>query len=135
MGRKTKRFFLVISNVILAAISSLVWCRIEFDSYSELITFLSIMIGFKLTFVSVIFNSSIREILYKHDDSEYYTALHRLAKELKSALFYEFFSIVAILIFQPFRYLFIFPVLVTSSYYFVSLVKTFFHCLTYPRNE
>lgn len=135
MNRKVKLFFLATSNVMLGVVSYLIWRRIEFEGYSELITFLSIMIGFKLTFVSVIFNSSIREILYKHDDSEYYTALHRLAKDLKSALFYEFFAIVTMLIFQPFRHVFILPVLVTSGYYFVSLVNTFFLCLTYPRNE
>lgn len=135
MNRKTERFCLVIGNLIFAVISCLIWSRVEFKGYSELITFLSILIGFKLTFVSTIFNSSIREILYKRDDREYYTALHRLAGRLKCSLFYEFSAVAVILIFQSIRHIFILPVLATSGYYFVFLVNDFFRCLTYPRNE
>jgi len=36
----------------------------SFNSYSDMITFLSIMIGFTITSLSILYNSSLRKTLY-----------------------------------------------------------------------
>ena len=134
MTRKNKQIALIVGNLAFAVVSFLLWRETDYKGYSELITFLSIMIGFKLAFVSVLFNSSIRSMLYERNDKEYYTALHRLSKQVHFAILYEFFAVVSLLLI-PCRFILVLPIIATSSFFFVTLVNLMFLCLTYPRND
>ena len=135
MKNKTYVILIILINAICSVISFYLWRNNDFKCYGELVTFLSIMIGFKLTFMSVLFNSSLRKILYEKDDNEYFTALHRLANQVRFALFYEFFAVVSLMFLQNYRFVLILPIIVTCCVFFVALVNIFLLCLTYPRND
>lgn len=144
MQRKTidKVFWSVL--LVVGVASSFYWYwRETFDGYSDLITFLSIMIGFKLTFISVLFGSPLRRILHDTKDLQYHTKLHRLSSMVKKSLYFEFGSILALFVVPDAavlfglpvgRYLLIGPILWIAGYNFYRLCELFFECFVFPTN-
>jgi hypothetical protein len=65
---------------------------------SDVITFLSIIIGFQATSLSIIFNSKILNQLFISPDSLYRTQLHRLSSYYKFSIIFESLCVVGLLI-------------------------------------
>ena len=121
---------------------------VSYISYSDIITFLSIMIGFKIASLSILFNSPLRKTLYDRKIKYYQTELHRLKDFYKHSLFFEAFSIFMLFImpdklyclcivnfdFEIGRYLLILPILIGTLYCFYKVCSDLFKIFVYPTN-
>ena len=119
-----------------------------FENYSDIITFLSIMIGFKITSLSILFNSPLKKTLYDRKIVIYKTELHRLRDFYRYSLFFEAFSIIILFVvpknifcfcFMNFdfvlgRHLFIFPILIGTMFCFYKVCSDLFKIFVYPTN-
>lgn len=149
MRPQRKDWFLWIGNIVVFFVSLGYFGQVGFERYSDLITFLSILIGFKLTFVATIFTSPLKRELYEAKDDEYYTKLHRLRSCVQKSLTADFIFIVLIFIvpdksfnisinsvnFPVGLFGIVGPLIWTSGRYFFLLSGYFFSLLTYPTNE
>lgn len=121
----------------------------DFDQYAELITFLSIMVGFKITSLSILFNSVIKKSLYDQKNNSYETELHRLKSFYSHSLTFEVFAILILFLVPnyheynfsetvviPFgRYRFILPILLGVSYCFYKILKDLMDIFSHPTND
>ncbi|MBL4774917.1 MAG: hypothetical protein JKY87_02510 [Mariprofundus sp.] len=121
----------------------------SFNSYSDMITFLSIMIGFKITSLSIIFNSPLKKILYDRQISLYKTELHRLRAFYQHSIYFDVISVFLIFI-VPARsyiinvsqvditigkYLLVLPILLGSFFCFYKVFGDLLKIFAYPTNE
>lgn len=120
----------------------------SFDNYSDIITFLSIMIGFKITSLSILFNSPLKKALYDRKIEIYKTELHRLRDFYRHSLFFEAFSIIVLFVIPKDifcfcsmnfdivfgRHLFIFPILIGTMFCFYKVCSDLFEIFVYPTN-
>jgi hypothetical protein len=120
----------------------------SYNQFSELITFLSILIGFQITALSILFNSRILKILYDNKNKVYRTELNRLKSYFSYSIYFEIVSIVVLLIMQD-NYLFsikewefgiyksylVLPIITGSVYCFLKISNDFFRIFVLPRNE
>lgn len=120
----------------------------SFNRYSDLITFLSIMIGFKITSLSILFNSPLKKLLYDRKIKKYGTELHRLKGFYQHSLYFEVFSVFLLFIVPKIiytvvifnqniiigRYLLVFPVLTGVMYCFFKIYKDLLVAFVYPTN-
>jgi len=126
-------------------------CLIEprFNSYSDMITFLSIMIGFKITSLSIIFNSPLKKTLYDRHINLYKTELHRLKAFYQHSIYFDVISVFLIFI-TPInnyrlstlevdvilgKYLLVLPVLMGSVFCFYKVFGDLLKIFVYPTNE
>lgn len=120
----------------------------SYNQFSELITFLSILIGFQITALSILFNSRILKILYDNKNKVYRTELHRLKSYFSYSIYFEVTSIVVLLIFQDsysysfknwdlslYKSYFVLPIITGSIYCFLKISNDFFRIFVLPRNE
>jgi len=108
----------------------------KYNEYSNIITFLSIMIGFKITSLSILFNSSLKQSLYDRKNSIYGTELHRLKDFYKHSLYFEVISIsILFLIISDLKYIFIMPILAGTIYCFYKTTHELLKIFVYPTNE
>lgn len=70
----------------------------KFNRYSDLITFLSIMIGFKITSLSILFNSPLKKTLFDREIKNYGTELHRLKYFYKHSIIFEVLPVILLFI-------------------------------------
>jgi hypothetical protein len=103
---------------------------LEFISNS--ITFLSIILGFSITSLSILFSSNYVRNLYNEDDFEdkSLTLLHRLANYYKASFYISFFTLMYLLIIgiiPSIKYLeiIIFPLLGINIYIQYLLISLF----------
>ncbi len=141
-GKDLKIFIgLVISSFVLG-----IFLFPNYENYSDMITFLSIVIGFKITSLSIIFNSPLKKTLYDRRIKLYRTELHRLRDFYKFSIYVSCTNIVIILlvpnkstlIFDDFsigKSNLVLPVLVSSLYCLIKLCNELFHIFVYPTNE
>lgn len=136
------KFWGKIVGAVAVALGFAFWGR-AFDRYSDLITFLSILIGFKLTFASMLFGSPLARLLYDKSSPKYTTELHHLARILKNSLLFEFFSILVLFLIPDAypiwgvtvgRYILVGPILFITTWSFLEICNFFFHVFTYPFN-
>jgi hypothetical protein len=80
--------------IILSIIGGYWVFDIKFNRYSDLITFLSIMIGFKITSLSILFNSPLKKTLFDRKIKHYGTELHRLKDFYKHSIIFEVLSVI-----------------------------------------
>lgn len=137
---------------LLCAISFLAGIKLyhsNFDEYGNVITFLSIMIGFKITSFSILFNSVLKKTLYDRKIKKYGTELHRLKDYYKHALFFETISVLLFFIIPDNittiiikgntlilgRYLLVLPVLIGVFYCFYKILNDMLHIFVYPTND
>ncbi|QKF82937.1 hypothetical protein CRV08_02295 [Halarcobacter ebronensis] len=107
----------------------------EYKRYSDLINFLSIMIGFKIASLSILFNSPLKKTLYDRGNYLYKTELHRLKDFYKHALYYEVFSVCILFIDFPNKYLIIMPIISGTVYCFYKITSELLRIFTYPTND
>ncbi|MBW1649636.1 MAG: hypothetical protein JRJ44_02955 [Deltaproteobacteria bacterium] len=120
----------------------------KYDGYSDLITFLSIMIGFKITSLSILFHSPLKKTLFDRKIGKYQTELHRLRDYYKHSLIFDVLAIVALFIlpeeiflFNLFKttivigkHLFVLPILLGSVFCFYKITSDLFKIFTHPTN-
>ena len=121
----------------------------KFDGYSDLITFLSIIIGFTITSLSILFNSPLKKAMYDRLNPEYLTELHRLGAYYKFSLCFEVISIFILFIFPDVsttinfkniavhvgKFLLVLPIVGGSIYCFMKVVNDLLKIFVYPTNE
>lgn len=139
----------LISILITAFIIGFIILLPSFDKYSDLITFLSIMIGFKITSLSIIFNSNLKRTLYDRKIPLYGTELHRIKYFYQSSIFFDTIAVVIIFLIPSYNYLFILkgfeinfgkylivlPILFGSIFCFYKLFKDLLEIFVYPTND
>lgn len=122
---------------------------VGYKNYSDLITFLSIMIGFKITSLSILFNSPLKKTLFDRKIKKYMTELHRLRDYYRHSLIFEALSIVAIFIFPKQilsfnlcgttiiigKYLLVLPVLLGTVFCFYKITYDLLKIFVHPTNE
>lgn len=120
-----------------------------FDRYSDMITFLSIMVGFKITSIAILYNSALKKTLYNLKNKEYGTELHRLKYFFKHALVFEMLSILIILILPDCyyelsirnypiklgKYMLALPILIGVFYCFYKILNDLLKIFVHPTNE
>ena len=119
----------------------------SFNSYSDIITFLSIMIGFKITALSILYNSPLKKTLYDRKIKYYKTELHRLKDFFKQALFFEVASVMLLfvipeqtsIVFLTYKilirkHMIIFPILIGTIFCFYKVCNELFKIFVYPTN-
>ncbi len=121
----------------------------KFNRYSDLITFLSIMIGFKITSLSVLFNSPLKRVLFDRKIKFYGTELHRLKDFYKYSIIFEVLSVVLLFVIPERicavnikshiiiigRYLLVLPVLAGVVYYFYKIYNDLLKIFVHPTNN
>ena len=134
---------------IIILLSSLVGVFIinsDFCAYSDLIVFLSIMIGFKISSLTILFNSPLKKNLWDAKNKTYQTELHRIKDYYKHSIVFEVISVVLIFIIPQFNILLcwgaqlgkqsvVLPVLVGSAYCMYKICNDLFRIFTFPTNS
>jgi len=132
-GADLKLFWLVI---ISSGIGGFYLFDKTYNEYSNIITFLSIMIGFKITSLSILFNSPLKKSLHDRKNSIYGTELHRLKDFYKHSLYFEVISVATLfLIISDWKYIFIMPILAGTIYCFYKTTHELLTIFVYPTNE
>lgn len=107
-----------------------------YTEYSNIITFLSIMIGFKITSLSILFNSPLKKSLYDRKNKDYKTELHRLKDFYKHSLYFEVISVtILFLITSSNKYIFIMPIIAGTIYCFYKTTNELLKIFVHPTNE
>jgi hypothetical protein len=120
----------------------------DYDNYSDIITFLSIMIGFKIASLSILFNSPLKKKLYDRKILKYMTELHRLRDYYRHSLLFEVFSIVALftlpkrlfsfILFENEivmgKHLFVLPIILGTVFCFYKITDDLLKIFVYPTN-
>ncbi|MCI5227418.1 MAG: hypothetical protein D3918_12355 [Candidatus Electrothrix sp. AX2] len=137
-GKDLYSFYFVI--IISIVISPFVFDK-DFKKYSELITFLSIIIGFTITTLAIIYGSPLTTALYDSPDKNYYNKLKRLKHFFSHSIYFEILSIFLIFIYPEEitikgiiigKHLFILPILTGTLYCFYKIFKELLHIFSHP---
>ena len=145
-GKDLTQFVIIL---ILSLVFGFMIYDVEYNNYSDLITFLSIMIGFKITSLSILFSSPLKRTLFDRKIKRYMTELHRLRDYYRHSLLFETLSIVAIFVIPKQmgsfilwettvvigRYLLVFPVLLGTIFCFYKITHDLLKIFVYPTNE
>lgn len=121
----------------------------KFNGYSDLITFLSIIIGFTITSLSILFNSPLKKAMYDRRNDVYLTELHRLGAYYKFSLYFEVLSIFTLFIIPDIstkidlklfsitigKFSLVLPIVVGSIYCFMKVVNDLLKIFVYPTND
>ena len=135
--------------MIFLGISILIGIIVDFSflNESDFIVFISIILGFQITSVSILFNSRILLLFYNAKDSKYTNKLNRLASYYKSSIFFGFVSVVFVLFINPtwiclnLKYFsitkssFYLLFFISPMFWFYKTTKLFFDIFVTPRNE
>lgn len=119
---------------------------LQFDAYSDIITFLSIMLGFEITSLSVLFNSPLKNTLFDRKIDKYKTELHRLRDYYRFAIWLQIFYILLIFLipddfcfeFYKFcvaKHLIVMPILLGTVYCFYKLFCDLLKIFVHPTNN
>ncbi len=119
-----------------------------FERYSDLITFLSIMIGFKIASLAILFNSPLRKKLREAKADPYKTELHRIKDYYKHSITFEITSIITIFVIPESSNIeflnnaihlgkqsIILPILFGSAYCLYKICNDLFRIFTFPTNN
>lgn len=145
---KGRDFWWLVASIMLSLLLGLFWFDNTFKGYSDLITFLSIMIGFKISSLSILFNSPLRKDLWDKDKGckPYRTELHRIKDYYKTAIIFDVMS-VALMFVYPTCWQFdwwrihfgkqslVLPILAGSIYCLYKVCRDLFRVFTYPTND
>lgn len=145
-GKDNILFWLIIASSIIAGY----WVfDVAFERYSDLITFLSIMIGFKITSLSILFNSPLKKTLFDRKIEKYGTELHRLKDFYKHSLIFEVITVFLIFVIPDTicsflikseniiigRYLLVLPTLNGVLFCFIKVYFDLLKIFTHPTNN
>ena len=120
-----------------------------FEGYSDLITYLSIMIGFKISSLAILFNSPLRKKLWDANNAKpYKTELHRIKDYYKHSIIFEVVSIILIFTIPKClnidllhnaihlgKQSIVFPILIGSTYCLYKICRDLFRIFTFPTNN
>lgn len=143
---KGKDFCRLVVVITISLLLGLFLFDSSFNGYSDLITFLSIMIGFKISSLSILFNTPLRKALRNKECKPYRTELHRIKNYYKSAITFEVVSVALLFVypdclqFDCWRLHFgkqslVLPILAGSTYCLYKVCKDLFQIFTYPTND
>lgn len=121
----------------------------NFDGYSDIITFLSIIIGFTITSLSILFNSPLKKAMYDRQNIVYVTELHRLGSYYKFSLYFEVLSIFTLFVVSDLstkidlklfsvpigKFSLVLPIVAGSIYCFMKVVNDLLKIFVYPTND
>lgn len=109
----------------------------EYCEYSDLITFLSIMIGFKISSLSILFNSPLKKVLYDRKIMYYKTELHRLKCLYQHSIYFEVIAVTSLFVTysSSFRHLLVMPIICGTLFCFFFIVSDLLKIFVYPTNE
>jgi len=145
-GNDNKIFWILIAFSLVGGY----WIFDEnFKRYSDLITFLSIMIGFKITSLSILFDSPLKKTLFERKINKYGTELHRLKDFYKHSLIFEVSSVFLLFVIPEAicsfsikseniivgRYLLILPILTGVIFCFFKVYFDLLKIFTHPTNN
>ena len=85
-------------TIIISFLVGLFLCNSHFSGYSDLITYLSIMIGFKISSLSILFSSPLRKKLWDTKNCDYKTELHRIKDYYKHSIIIEDITVILLFI-------------------------------------
>ena len=111
--------------IVSVLISLFVWNH-KFSEYSEIVTFLSIIIGFEITSLSIIFNTPLKKTLYDRKNKYYKTELHRLRDFYRFSIYVCLASVVLVILIPEFSFQLCEILL---DYYTMFLLLVLNHCL------
>ena len=131
--------------VVSLIIGLFVW-NYKFSEYSEIVTFLSIIIGFEITSLSIIFNTPLKKTLYDRKNKYYKTELHRLRDFYRFSIYVCLTSVVLVILIPEFSFqlceiviiqksLFVLPIMTSSVYCFLKLCNELLKIFVYPTNN
>lgn len=111
--------------------------------YSDLITFLSIVIGFEVASLSIIFNTPLKMQLYDRKISYYRTELHRLRDFYRFSIYSSLFYVAFIFILPDFslwdwgywrigKLMTVIPIIFSSIYCIFRLCQDLFRIFVFP---
>lgn len=135
--------------IALSTIAGYFVFDVSFERYSDLIIFLSIMIGFEITSLSTLFNSPLKKTLFDRKIEKYGTELHRLKDFYKHSIIFEVLSVVLLFIipenicsiviksntFVIGRYLLILPILLGVVFCFYKVYNDLLKIFAHPTNN
>lgn len=120
----------------------------DYKSFSDIITFLSIIIGFEIASLAIIFNSPIKQVLYHRSIKVYRTELHRLRDFYRFSIVINIISVLIILLIPEFnielsfcnlsigicKSVLVLPILASTVYCFLRLLCELLKIFVYPIN-
>lgn len=120
--------------------------HLDINEYDALITFLSMIVGFEIASLSIIFNSPLKKTLYDKSAKYYRTELHRLRDLYRFSIYISLFYIIVIFLTPDFCWdikgsvkiqkdIIVYPILLTSTYCTSVLCKDLFNIFVYPTND
>lgn len=144
-GRDLIYFWLVI---IISFFGGLFLFDSHFDAYSDLITYLSIMIGFKISSLSILVSSPLRKKLWDTNNVKpYQTELHRIKDYYKHSIIFEVISVIIVFIIPKClnidllcgiihlgKQSVVLPILTSSTYCLYKTCTDLFRIFTFPTN-
>lgn len=144
MKRIKDRHIILISIIVLILLS-IFFIDFSFVEISNLTVFISIITGYQITSVSILYNSRILHILHKERDREYLNLLNRVAFYYKNTIFSGIIFVLYLIFIPEFKINFKYFIINNSSfyvafsfyilYYFVKVNLIFFKIFVIPRNE
>ena len=144
---KSKDLYVFIAVVICSIIIGFLYSNLVFFcNYDSIVTFLSIIIGFEITSLSILFNSPLKKSLYDRTNSVYITELHRLRSFYGFSIYIALISVLIVIFTPQFtitlidkwsiqRSIIVCPVIFPSVYCFIKLCKELLHIFIYPTNN
>lgn len=142
-----KHLYIFLCIFIVSTILGIVFCKyINENKFDSLVTFLSIIIGFEITSLSILFNNPLKRTLYDRQIKYYRTELHRLRDLYRFSIYLSLFYIITIFLVPNFscdlkyvgnidKNVIVLPMLVTSIYCIIVLCKDLFNIFVYPTND
>ncbi len=131
--------------VIVSFVFGLLCFDCGIDNFSEIVTFLSIIIGFKMTSLSILFNSPLKKVLYDRKIELYKTELHRLRDYYRHSIYFELMSVFFVIAAPPFEFCafnllvskssFVLPIMGGTLFCFYKVFKDLLSTFVYPTNH
>ena len=146
MNKINDKIILIISSIILFILSIFV-IDFSFVKISDLTVFISIIIGYQITSISILFNSKILSVLHKEQDNVYVNTLNRIAYYYQHSILWGITFVLYLIFLDEDLFMFnINNIIIKKSSFFASFSFIifylfirgnfiFFKIFVLPRNE
>lgn len=143
---KNRILLLLIVISILTAIIGYFIIPNTFNRYSDLVTYVSIMIAGNTAMFSLLFTSRFKRLLFNMKDKSYITQLHRIKSYFKASFIFDNFSIFLLFIIpdhlnlnlvfiQVQKNIIVLPTIAGSLFLTYYIFKTMLDLFSFPTNE
>lgn len=142
-----KKDFLTVGIIFFLSYGFSLWSGVSIKDGSELITFMSIIIGFFLSAIAILHASPLRKVLYKEERIGYPNKWIELIEKYKFTMVFSIISIFVLLLEIDVNFLpniireftsksgLSFSIAATSSYLFLDIVIVLFKNLAFSFND